>query len=84
MLVQYYFTGNEHAIMKLPHGNSKSSTPYKRTKASVMNRMKSLCSDKSSVSAMETIDSEVGDIVGQASCGSRLRIFDKSPMPEGL
>ena len=46
---------------------------YKRTKASVMNRMKSLCSDKSSVSTMETIDSEVGDIVGQASCGLHLR-----------
>ena len=50
-----------------------------------MNRMKSLCSDKSSVSTMETIDSEVGDIVGQASCGLHVFvIFDKSPMPEGL
>ena len=75
ILVQYYFTGNEHRIIKLPHGNSHSSTPYKRTRPSVMKKMKALYAEKDSVSTMEAIDSEVGDIVGQSSCGSCLRIL---------
>ena len=43
-LVQYYFTGEEHVIIKRPHGNSKGKSPYKRTKPSTMARMKELCS----------------------------------------
>ena len=73
LLIQYYFTGEEHSIVKLPHGNSKSVTPYKRTQGSVMNRLKDLCTKMDSVATMETIDSDVGDIVGQTSSGSRLR-----------
>jgi hypothetical protein len=73
LLVQYYFTGSEHPILKLPHGNSKSSSPYKRTKHSVLQRMKEICKDKDPVATMEVIDSEAGDVVGQSSAGSRLR-----------
>lgn len=38
-----------------------------------MDRMKSVCTEKSAVSTMEIIDSEVGDIVGQSSSGAHLR-----------
>ena len=38
-----------------------------------MKKIKALCAEKDSVSTMEAIDSEVGDIVGQSFCGSRLR-----------
>jgi hypothetical protein len=37
-----------------------------------MSRMKSLCTEMNSVTAMEKIDSEFGDVVGQKSAGSRL------------
>ena len=72
-MVQYYFTGKEHPIYKPPHGNSKSSTPYKRTQPSTMERMKELSSQLGPVATVEAIDKEIGDIVGQKSCGSRLR-----------
>ena len=71
VLLQYYFTGKEpHSINKLPHGNSHTSTPYKRTKPSVMSKMKVVCQQKSSVSTMEAIDKDVGDVIGQSSSGS--------------
>ena len=57
----------------MPHGNSPSLTPYKRTKSSVMKRVKVLCTEMDSVTTMEKIDQEVGDVVSQASAGSRLR-----------
>ena len=72
-LIQYYFTGKEHSIYKPPHGNSKSSTPYKRTLPSTMNRMKTLASKNGPVAMMKIIDEEVGDVIGQHSAGSRLR-----------
>ena len=72
-MVQYYFTGNEHPIYKPPHGNSKSSTPYKRTQPSTMERMKELSGKLGPVATVEAIDKETGDIVGQKSSGSRLR-----------
>lgn len=59
--------------MKASHGNSKGKSPYKRTKPSTMNRMKDLCKEMGPVATMETIDNQVGDIVGQSSSGSRLR-----------
>ena len=38
-----------------------------------MKRVKVLCTEMDSVATMEKIDQEVGDVVGQASAGSRLR-----------
>lgn len=38
-----------------------------------MKRLKEVCKEKGPVPTMELIDSEVGDIVGQSSAGSRLR-----------
>ena len=73
VMIQYYFTGQEHPVYKPPHGNSKSSTPYKRTQPSTMESMKQLCSQMGPVATMEAVDKQVGDIVGQKSCGSRLR-----------
>ena len=72
-LIQYYFTGKEHHIDKPPHGNSKSSTPYKRTMPSTMNRMKLLASESGPVATVEKVDEEVGDVIGQHSAGIRLR-----------
>ena len=72
-LIQYYFTGKEHSIYKPPHGNSKSSTPYKCTLPSTMNRMKTLASKNGPVATMEIIGEEVGDVIGQHSAGSRLK-----------
>ena len=71
--MQYYFTGKEHVIIKPKHGNSKGSTPYKRTKPSTIAHMKELCQDMGPVATMDVIDNDVGDIVGQTSSGSRLR-----------
>ena len=71
--MQYYFTGDEHVIIKPQHGNSKGSSPYKRTKPSTMARLKEVCQNLSPVGTMELIDEEVGDIIGQSSSGSRLR-----------
>ena len=34
-LLQYRFTGPEHAIKAVPHGNAKTGVPYTRTKPSV-------------------------------------------------
>ena len=34
--MQYFFTGEEHDIHVHAHGNSKGSTPYKRTRESTM------------------------------------------------
>ena len=72
-MVQYYFTGNEHPVCKPPHGNSKSSTPYKRTQPSTMERMKELSGHLGPVATVEVIDKEIGDVIGQKSSGSRLR-----------
>jgi len=72
-LIQYYFTGKEHSIDKPPHGNSKSTIPYKHTMPSIMNRMKILANENSPVATLEMIDEEVGDVIGQHSAGEHLR-----------
>jgi hypothetical protein len=72
-LVQYYFTGDEHIILKSAHGNAKGKSPYKRTRPSTMFRMKELSKDMGPVKTMEAMDDEVGDIVGQCSSSCRLR-----------
>jgi len=72
-LIQYYFTGKEHSIDKPRHGNSKSTTPYKHTMPSTMNRIKMLANENGPVATVEMIDEEVGDVIGQHSAGERLR-----------
>ena len=57
----------------LCHGNSHSSTPFKRTQPSTIKRLGELCQDKCPVATMEAVDIEIGDIVGQSSSGSRIR-----------
>lgn len=59
-------------MYKPPHGNSKSSTPYKHTQPSTMERMKELSSQLGPVATIEVVDKEVGDTVDQKSCGSHL------------
>jgi len=72
-MVQYFFTGNEHPICKQPHGNSKSSTPYKCTQPSTMERMKELSGHFGPVATVQAIDKEIGDVICQKLSGSRLR-----------
>ena len=43
------------------------------TVPSVMDKMKVVCQQKSSVSTMQVVDRDLGDIVGQLSSGSHLR-----------
>ena len=50
-------------ILKDPHHTSELN----------MKRLKEVCKEKDPVPTMELIDSEVGDVVGQSSSGSRLR-----------
>ena len=52
-MVQYYFTGKEHPIYKPPHGNYKSSMPYKCTQPSTMEQMKKLSSQLGPVTTVE-------------------------------
>ena len=72
-MVQYLFTGKEHPVHKPPHGNSKSITPYKCILPSTMDRMKKLASEKGPVATSESIDKEIGGVIGQQSADSRLR-----------
>lgn len=71
-LIQYYFTCEEHPIVKSSHGNSKGKSPYKRTMPSTLGHMKDLCKTTAPVEILEAIDDEVGDIIGQSSSSSHL------------
>jgi hypothetical protein len=69
-IVQYQFSGEEHAVVKLPHGNSKRSTPYKRTKQSTLRRLKEVCETKNPSDACAIVEHEMGGILNADSSGS--------------
>ena len=70
VMLQYQFTGAPHVVMKCPHGNSKRTTPYKRTKKSTLDRLKELCQSNLPSQACATIEKEAGGIVNAESSGS--------------
>ena len=70
VMLQYQFTGAPHAVMKYPHGNSKQTTPYKRTKKSTLDRLKELCQSNLPSQACATIEKEAGGTVNAESSGS--------------
>lgn len=61
-MLQYYFTEKEHPVYKPSHGNSKSTTPYRHTLPSTIDRMKKLASEKGPVATFEQIDKEISDM----------------------
>ena len=62
-MVQYHFAGDKHEIVKVPHGNSKGSTPYKRTKQSTLDRLKEVCVSKYPSDACIIVEQEVGGVL---------------------
>ncbi len=66
--LQYKFKGEEHTINNVPHKNSKNSTstPYKRTQPSTIQRIKEVAKGSKPSSAFELVDSEMvkGDHTG--------------------
>ena len=71
-MIQYYFTDKKHPVYKPPHGNYKSTTPYKRTLPCTFDRMRKLACENAPVATFEQIDKEISNVVGQKSAGSRL------------
>ncbi len=70
MMLQYYFTGEVHDIECKPHGNSKRTTPYKRTRASTLSRLKTVCKDHLPSEACAIVEKEVGGIMNSECSGS--------------
>lgn len=64
--LQYKFKAEQHEINNPPHKNSKSSTPYKRTHPSTMQRIKEVAKAHKPSSSFELVDSEMekGDYAG--------------------
>ena len=58
-LVEYKFVGEEHSITRPPHKNSKSTTPYKRTHPSTIQRIKEVAKDVKPSAAFELIHVEM-------------------------
>ena len=57
--IQYKFKGEEHQIDHPPHKNSKSSTPYKRTHPSTLQRIKEVARDHKPLSTFELVEAEM-------------------------
>lgn len=69
-VMKYYFTGEEHDLPKVPHGNSKGGTPYKRTRPSTMKRLKEVCRTHLPSQACSVVENENGGIIDADSSGS--------------
>ena len=77
--IQYKFKNEEHRIKLLPHKSSKSSTLYKQTRPSALQRTKDVARDYKSSYAFELVEAEM-ESVGQSSAGklpnNQRQIFD--------
>ncbi len=60
--MHYGFQGHEHPLPNRPHQNSKSNTPYKRTKPSTLKRMRDVVKELNPKDVVELIDTEAGGI----------------------
>ena len=69
-IVQYYFHGDEHAILICPHGNSKKSHPYVHTMPSTLEKLSTAATEKTPKPAVHTVSSQVGGVLGASSAGS--------------
>ena len=80
VLVQYFFTGQEHDIHVQPHGNSKGSTPYKRTRKSTMKCIKELSKQLGPRQAANKVREEVGGMMLQEDNSRYLMYEDISSL----
>ncbi len=62
-----------YPLPSLPHKTSKSSTPYKRTKPSTLQRMREVRKEHKPKDIVEIIDNEVGGIEGADSLSALTR-----------
>lgn len=69
-IVQYFFMGEEHAVLTRPHGNSKKSYPYIRTMPSTLEKLTDIASELTPKPAVHVVSSQAGGIIGATSAGS--------------
>ncbi len=69
-IVQYHFTGNEHAILVRPHGNSRRNQPYVRTLPSTLDKINTVASEKTPRPTIHEVTSQVGGVMEASTAGS--------------
>ena len=61
-VIRYQFTGKEHALPKVPHGNLTGSTPYKRQPKSTRDMLLKHAENNKPREAMRLVEKELGGI----------------------
>ena len=59
-LVQHLFTKGEHRVTVAPHGNSRSSEPFFRTKLSILTKLKDQAKTKTPKRALKFVYEDSG------------------------
>ena len=62
LLIHYFFTGEEHPVDLKSHGNSKTSTPYKRQVCSTLEQLKKAAIVKKPKEACRDVENQVGGV----------------------
>ena len=69
-VIRYLFTGEEHPLPKLPHGNSSGSTPYKRQLKSTRDLLKVQAEESKPREAVREVEKQLCGIDEQISTSS--------------